>query len=165
MGKLLTLVGILGLMAMGCAAETAKEPEAVSKDVCIEVGQFTDDEMSQIVQGVDDWNKGITVTLRDSCTGIRPRMERLTDPSVAPDDLGWTIAGAVSSLAPERCDRFASDAWMGHTCLSTLAAHEVGHLFGLGHVTDPKALMFSTYVGVKTEPTEADIVEWYKHND
>jgi len=51
------------------------------------------------------------------------------------------------------------------TGASALIAHELGHLYGLGHVTDPLALMAPDGCCSRAPAlTDADLAEWYRVN-
>src|SRR5262249_12666269 len=44
----------------------------------------------------------------------------------------------------------------GHYDLFTMALHEAGHVFGLGHSTDPNSAMYEDFVQARTGLTQAD---------
>ena len=49
--------------------------------------------------------------------------------------------------------------WSSREKLVRVLAHEFGHALKIGHVADPKAIMYELNVGASTELTEADLAE------
>ncbi|KAL6965627.1 neutrophil collagenase [Sarracenia purpurea var. burkii] len=73
----------------------------------------------------------------------------------------------VFSPTDERLHFDGTEAWVtgavpGKIDLDTVAAHELGHNLGLGHSTDPAALMYATYIPGTTKGLNADDIQGIK---
>jgi hypothetical protein len=158
------MVLLAGLPFTAGCGETSSDSSAVASvrvDPCepavVSLGpEATDDQKAGVRAAIELWNRGVSARLSVSDAPDDGTAAPPSGPTTLPLHFRRAAAPSHGYFDPPTGQILINEALSAHELVVTIA-HEVGHAFGLAHVSGRPSVM--TQGNLKIEPTEGDFAE------